>query len=229
MRTFCCSMVMATAFCYWHSVQTAFAQNGGKGIGRIVSEAAKSGLRGQALADEIKRLQAAHGIGRINGGGPPGKGRGARGGGPPAGKGRGAKGGGPPAGKGRGAKGGGPRLAGGPFDEVDVVERELEGFIESNERRREALLEALETAPNSAKPGIRRAIDASNGALKDSRELLGRLRERDGGPGAQGGGPPAGKGPGAKGGGPPAGKGRGAKGGGPPAGNGRGAKGGRAF
>ena len=228
MRTFCCSMVLAAACWGWFSSQAALAQGQGRGIGHIVSEAAKSGLRGQELADEIKRLQAANGIGRVNAGGPPvGKGPGAKGGGPPAGKGRGAKGAGPPAGKRKGAKGA-------AVDEADIVERELEAFIEGEERRREALQDALATASDAARPGLQRAIDAANTNVNDTRELLRRLREVGGGPGVRGGGPPAGKGKGAKGkdakgGGPPAGKGAGAKGGGPPPGKGPGAKGRRPF
>ena len=235
MRAFSCSMVLAATFSCWFWSQSANAQGGGKGIGRIVSEAARSGLRGQELADEIKRLQAANGIGRNNGGGPPaGKGPGAKGGGLPAGKGRGAKRGGPPAGKRPGAKGGGPPAGkvrgakGGAVDEADIVERELEAFIEGEERRLEALLEALATAPDAAKPGIQRAIEAADVNMNDTRELMRRLREGKGRPDAKRGGPPAGKGKDARV-GPPAGKGPGAKRGGPPAGKGPGPRGGRAF
>ena len=43
----------------------AFAQ--GRGIGRSVSGMARNGVHGPALAAQIKRLQAANGIGAING------------------------------------------------------------------------------------------------------------------------------------------------------------------
>ena len=108
---------------------TASAQ--GRGIGRMVSQAARNGIRGTDLAALVRRFQAQQGIGPLNRRFPPGQrrrgldfddldrdrglGRGRRGGngrgfgrGPQRGKGRGMNKGGPPQRRGRGFQGQGP-------------------------------------------------------------------------------------------------------------------------
>ncbi|GEM_PF-3224798 len=51
----------------------AFAGQGSKGIGKQVSALAKNGVHGPQLVAQVHRLQAAKGIGQVNGKGKPAK------------------------------------------------------------------------------------------------------------------------------------------------------------
>jgi hypothetical protein len=112
MKALSVAVAIAVALAWCFVGEPAFAQ--GRGIGKEVSAAAKTGVHGEVLAAQVKQFQGAHGIGQCKGGGkavPPAvKGADVKGGKPvpPAVKGADVKGGKavPPAVKGADVKGG---------------------------------------------------------------------------------------------------------------------------
>jgi hypothetical protein len=72
MKTLVLSIGLAVVCCFFPAL--ASAQGKGKGIGQSVSQAAKNGVHGQQLAALVRQLEAAQGIGRVNGGGQIGVG-----------------------------------------------------------------------------------------------------------------------------------------------------------